>query len=100
MNIITVWNRKSTNFGTNAFVRANGTNRYEVESEDGALWIMGRMIHDASVDRAILETPRGRLTWEVHQQDEPEGCDCPECDDDCDCGGCPGNDNEEIDPRM
>ena len=37
MNIITVWNKKSTNFGANAFVRANGTDRQEVQSEDGGV---------------------------------------------------------------
>jgi len=123
MNVLTVWNKTSTNFNANAFVRANGTDRQEVESEDSALRLMGRMIHSVEIDRAILETPKGRLTWEVHQQDEPKecgdhhqcdgfNCGCDECqhcqdcqwnddnEDDCDCGGCPGNDDEEIDPRM
>lgn len=64
MHTLTVWNRESTNFNANAFVRANGTGRCPVETEVQALDLMSTTIHNPGIDRAVLESPNGRLPWE------------------------------------
>ena len=85
MYIITIWNRKSTNFGANAFIGEHGTDTVRTESEYRALRLMGALINDPSTDRAILEGPNGCLTWLRY------------CDDCCGCPGMDDEDNQEFD---
>ena len=79
MHTVTVWNKRSTNFNTNAFVRTHGTNRTNPDSEAQALRLMGHMIHDPCVSRLVYDGPNGCLTWVQKQPDEP--CDYCEYDD-------------------
>jgi len=96
MHKITVWNKRSTNFDANAFVRVNGTNQIEIESENRALRLMGHLIHNPQIDKAILTTPKGRISWAQHRKDESPKCgECPGNN----CDGCPYDevDNTDLD---
>lgn len=78
MHTLTVWDKRSTNFNANAFVKTHGTNSINPTSENQALRLMGCMIHDPQVTRAVYDGPRGCLTWTQHSQDE--SCECDEDD--------------------
>lgn len=76
MHTLTVWNKQSTNYDANEFVKVFGTNRIEIESEDEALRMMGSLIHNPTIDRIVFEGPKGHLTWVQHQRNESCECDC------------------------
>ncbi|RLC82072.1 MAG: hypothetical protein DRJ03_19535 [Chloroflexi bacterium] len=94
MSLATVWNKESTNYGANPFVRKHGTSQFEVESEAQAMSLISEAVNNPAIDRLDLELATGKLTW---VRDQRPLCGCDECSDECDCGGCPGNDDEDFD---
>lgn len=91
MNTVTVWNRGSTNYAQNAFVRANGTDTAQFDTEAEALAAMNSVVNSSLIERAVVEGPKGRLTWERYIAGC--GCDASECNTCEHTGGCPGNDD-------
>lgn len=60
---ITAWNRTSPDFGANNFIAINGTNGFNVDDKRAAMVIMNNVINDKRVEKAVLDSPEGRLTW-------------------------------------
>ena len=63
MYTISAWSNTSPDFGANAFINANGTNTFSVDHRKAAMVMMGNIISDKRVDKAILDGPDGCLTW-------------------------------------
>ena len=90
---ITLWNRKSTNFGKNSFVRLNGTDTTNIQVEANALACMMIAIRNPDIQGATMDGPEGTLCWTKNQPpvlDPTDECDYDSeefgCDDqDCDC---------------
>lgn len=109
MNIATVWNKRSTNYGANSFVRENGTGSVEFESTEQAMLMLSEAVRIKTVERLDLILAEGRITWVREHQCEICNCeDCAEDDpdpDDCgcdsgDCGNCDDCPGFDInDPR-
>jgi len=109
MYTITIWNKKSTNFDSNEFVRKNGTERINIESRAQAAYTMIELIGNEAIHKAILSGHSGRLIWERPLADDQEisqhygnGCNCSKCrdcdDDECDEDdyGCPREDDDDY----
>lgn len=84
MFTIIIWDRTSPNFGQNMFAEQKGTNTICTMSEDEAMYAMARCIHNPNVDKAILDGPNGRMTWNQHQGvgENCDYCSCEEEDND------------------
>jgi hypothetical protein len=80
MSKATVWNRDSTNYDSNEFVRQRGTDQFEVSSEDEALRLIIECVQNPAIERLELELEIGLITWERNSQ--PDDCDCG-CTGDC-----------------
>lgn len=81
-----VWNRGSSNYDNNPFVREHGTESGQFDTEAEALAAMSSIINSPLIERAVIEGPKGRITWE--RDIAGCGCDASECDtceytDDC-----------------
>ncbi len=61
---ITLWNRNSTNFGQNSFVRLNGTESFDIQVEANALACMMIAVRTSSIQGATMEGPGGTLSWQ------------------------------------
>lgn len=82
MYTITTWNKTSTNFDVNAFVKEHGTGSIQFKSEDAALQWMARMIDDKEIIKAKLVGPKGSLIWTntcIDNGPDDEPCDCYGC---------------------
>jgi len=90
---ITIWNRTSTNFNQNSFVRQHGTDSFNIVIEANALACMMTAVRSSDIQKATLEGPHGTLSWTKSQPpvlDPADECDYNNeefgCDDqDCDC---------------
>lgn len=90
---ITFWNRKSTNFGKNSFVRLNGTESFNIQVEANALACIMGAVRNPDIQSATMDGPQGTLSWTKNPPrilDAVDECDYDseefECDDqDCDC---------------
>lgn len=87
MFILTIWDARSPNYGANSFVEARGTETTDVQTERDAMRLLGCVIRDEQIVRAVLETPTGCLTWQRDKEEEFEYDEC--CDPGCgNCGYC------------
>lgn len=76
---VTIWNKGSTNYGANAFVKSHGTGNVKMTSEAAAIRYMSILTQDPLIDSVVINGPVGRLTW-VRQDNEVDGmCSCGEC---------------------
>lgn len=100
---ITFWNRSSTNFGQNSFVRRHGTDSFGIEIEANALACMMGAVRNPDIQQATMSGPQGTLTWSKTQPpatphfDPADECDYEYGDgkenfhyDDHDCDDCLG----------
>ena len=92
---ITFWNRTSTNFGKNSFVRHHGTDTFNIQIEANALACMMSAVRNPDIQSAMMEGVNGTLSWTKNQPpvlDLADECDYSseefDCDDqDFDCQG-------------
>lgn len=96
MYVITMWNRRSTNFGKNSFVRQHGTDSFGIEVEANALACMMTAVRNPDIQSATMDGPTGTLSWTekpLPMPDPADECDYSseefDCDEDCDCQGPP-----------
>lgn len=106
---ITLWNRNSTDFGKNSFVRLNGTDSFTIKVEANALACMMSAVRNPAIQRATMNGPQGTLSWTksniedfrhfprptTSHSDPADECDyceeytntCPKCgNENCVCG--------------
>lgn len=81
MYTLRIWNKKSTNFDKNSFVRHNGTDSTEINSQYEALARMSSLIHDPDIAKAVMGGPMGTLQWIQNPAYDPNLCN--ECDTNC-----------------
>ena len=82
----TIWNKNSTNYDANPFVREHGTNSFELQSDLHAIRLLHAVINNKSIDRLDLELENGHLSWS-----RMPTLELGKCEDDCDdSGNCPG----------
>lgn len=87
MFVLTIWDTRSSNYGANPFVEARGTESTTIQTERDAMRVLGCVICDTQIVRAVLETPTGCLTWQRDEEEELEHCG--NCDPDYgNCGYC------------
>lgn len=60
---ITFWNRHSTNFEKNSFVRQHGTESFPVTIEANALSCMMLAVRNPAIQKATMTGPYGCLSW-------------------------------------
>lgn len=100
MNTVTIWDKRSPDFGANRFVDEHGTSTIQIESERDALLLMGKAIHTPDIDEAVLHGPRGSLVWKQCPLDEDE-FDDSYCENDYpDISRGDEDDVDTSDPRM
>lgn len=95
MHIITIWNKTSSNYGANKFVRVHGTETVRVESEHVALRLIVSLINRSEISMVVLEGSKGYLTWKRHQDNPCNDCEASGYDcDTCDHNSCNDNDDD------
>ena len=85
---ITLWNRHSTNFGKNSFVRLNGTESFDITIEANALACMMSAVRNPAIQGATMDGPYGCLSWTKNPPPVLDPVD--ECDYEEDSGECDG----------
>lgn len=92
---ITFWNRNSTNFGKNSFVRLHGTESFNINIEANALACMVLAVKNPDIQSATMHGPTGCLSWTKNapptipdtsdgygyenEKRYYDGCDCDDC---------------------
>jgi len=97
MFTITFWNRTSTNFGKNAFVRQHGTDTFGIAVEANALACMMTAVRNPDIESATMEGPQGTLSWTKNQPPVLDPADeCDYNDEECDgfCNDCDSDDSQ------
>lgn len=83
MGMVRIWNTKSTNYNANSFVRENGTDSFEIDSEARAMRMLREAILSKDFERFELDLVGGRISWVRTHPDKKPQCNCGE-------QGCPG----------
>lgn len=79
MNMVTVWDRNSTNYNQNEFVRHNGTDSFEINSEKEALKLISHAVSKESIESLEIVLSTGRIVWTRDDWLPDSICECDSC---------------------
>lgn len=79
MNTAKVWNRESSNYGENNFVKANGTGFMYLGDEDEAIRLITEAVANPDIQKLELSMTDGRIIWVRNAEDDGSYCECGEC---------------------
>lgn len=79
MSKVTIWNKASTNYNENEFVKENGTSEFEVENEKEELQLLIEAIHNPDIERLDIVSDVGQIFWIRSCDSDDEMCQCSDC---------------------
>lgn len=79
MSIVTIWNKASSNYGKNDFVKRNGTSEFEVENEIDEFKLLLRAIQNPDIERVDIELENGTIFWLRDHKHNDDVCLCNDC---------------------
>lgn len=83
----TIWNKNSTNYDANPYVREHGTNSFRLQSDLHAMRFLRAVINNESIERLDLDLTNGHISWSRIPSCKSESCE-DDCDSDDSCPGC------------
>jgi len=79
MAIAMIWNKSSTNYGQNEFVRNNGTGQIKINNEAEVTELIFRAINNPDVQRVDLLFDFGKMVWTRKNESSMDFCECGGC---------------------